>query len=263
MDCKNCKNSLSDSDGFCSQCGSRIIGTRLTFKFFLKEFLERVLSLDNKLLKTFWHLIIKPDQVIKNYIGGVRKRYLEPFGYLLISITLSGISILLMRESTVNALTNLNQNQSEAFVEYFASMMNFIYDYNAFITALIIPLYALISWIVFYNKKMFNYVEHVIIYLYSTAQFSIVNTAIFSIFYFTGVAFDNTTMTVTLLVSVIYNAYILTRLFKLTGIQLIIKVLYFIAVLTVLYLIFGVITGIIMLLTMDMETIKQFAPKKQ
>lgn len=259
MECKNCKNAILDSDGFCSNCGSRKIDHRLTFKYFIKEFSEKVLSVDNKLLKTILHLFTKPEQVIQNYIDGVRKRYIDPFGFLLISITLSGLSIFLMRESAVNAMSELNTTQSEAMAEYYKGMMNFIYDYNAFITALTIPLYALISWIVFYNKRMFNYVEHVIIYLYSTAQFSIVNTIFFIIFYLTGVEFTNPMMMLTLLVSIMYNAYILKRLFKLSILQLFIKILYFIAVLAIIYIIFGIIAGIAMFLLMDPETLKQLA----
>ncbi|MFY0603184.1 MAG: DUF3667 domain-containing protein [Flavobacteriaceae bacterium] len=262
MDCKNCKNSVLDSDGFCSKCGARKVDNRLTFRYFFKEFSEKVLSVDNKLLKTFIDLFVKPDKVIESYINGVRKRYIDPFGFLLISITLSGLSIYLMRESTVNALSDLNTTQSEAMAAYYKNMMNFIYDYNAFITALTIPLYALISWIVFLNKKMFNYVEHVIIYLYSTAQFSIVNTFFFIIFYFIGLEFSNPIMTATLLFSILYNAYILKKLFKLSFMQLIIKILYFLLVLLVLYIIFGIIAGIVMFLTMDPEALKQLAPKK-
>jgi uncharacterized membrane protein (DUF106 family) len=262
MDCKNCKNSVLDSDGFCSNCGARKIDNRLTFKYFFKEFSEKVLSVDNKLFKTILHLFTKPDVVINSYINGVRKRYIDPFGFLLISITLSGLSIYLMRESAVNALSDLNTTQSEAMTAYYKNMMNFIYDYNAFITALTIPLYAFISWIVFYNKKMFNYVEHVILYLYSTAQFSIVNTVAFIIFYFLDIEFNNLIMTLTLVLSIVYNAYILTKIFKLNFIQLIIKIFYFIGVLLILYIIFGITAGLIMAFTMDPETLKQLAPKK-
>lgn len=257
MECKNCNNTLLNADGFCSKCGARIIGSRLTFRFFFKEFLDRVLSWDNKFFKTFRHLFTKPEVVITCYVSGVRKRYLEPFGYLLISITLSGITIFLMRDSTLDALSGFNTSQNEVFTEQYKNMMNFIYDYNAFVTALIIPLYALISWIVFYNKKMFNYVEHIIIYLYSTAQFSIVNTVVFIIFYYTGIVLDNIIMSATLLASIMYNAYILKRLFRLNFLQLAIKILYFLVILIIIYLIFGIIAGIIMYLTMDPEILKQ------
>lgn len=263
MECKNCKHHLSETDHFCPNCGARVIGKRLTFKFFFAEFLEKVLSVDNKLLKTFWHLIIKPDVVIKSYVDGVRKRYLEPFSYLLISITLSGISILLMRESAIDSMAEMNTTQSELMAQFYKDMMNFIYDYNAFITALTIPLYALISWIVFYNKKLFNYVEHVILYMYSTAQFSVLNTFVFVLIYYTGIDFNNGIMMFTLLASIIYNTYILTRIFKLTSVQLIIKFLYFLAILLVFYIIFGLLAGVIMMLTIDPETLKQFAPQKQ
>ena len=40
MDCKNCGSNLRDKDGFCSNCGARVIEERITLKFIFKEILE-------------------------------------------------------------------------------------------------------------------------------------------------------------------------------------------------------------------------------
>jgi len=263
MKCKNCTNPILNNTKFCANCGSRIIGRRLTFKFFFQEFLEKALSIDNKLLKTFWHLIVKPDYVIKGYIDGVRKKYLEPFGYLLISITLSGITIFLVRENAVDVLDGLNQGQNEKFRETYKSMMNTMYDFNSIVTALTIPFYALISWLVFLNKKMFNYVEHLIIYIYTTAQFSILSAILFVGVYFSGLEDSSgTVMMGVLLTSMIYNAYTLKRIFKLNIKQLLIKIIYFLIVLFVLYIFVSILTIIAFLIFMGPEGLQEFtAPK--
>lgn len=263
MKCKNCTNSIVNYTKFCANCGARIIGNRLTFKFFFQEFLAKVLSIDNKLLKTFWHLIVKPDYVIKSYIDGVRKKYIEPFSYLLISITLSGITIFLMRENAVDVLDELNQGQNEKFREAYKSIMNTMYDFNSIVTALTIPFYALISWLVFLNKKMFNYVEHLIVYIYTTAQFSILSAILFVGIYFSGLEDSSgTVMMGVLLTSMIYNAYTLKRIFKLNIKQLLIKIIYFLFVLLVLYIFATILVVIAFLIFMGPEGLQEFtAPK--
>jgi len=261
MDCKNCKNSVLDSDGFCSNCGARKVDNRLTFKYFFKEFSEKVLSVDNKLLKTIIHLFVKPDVVVKSYIDGVRKRYIDPFGFLLISITLSSISIYLMREGAIQSLENLNDTAGLQNTEGTKQMMNMIYDYSAIVTGISIPVYAFMSWIVFYNKKMYNYVEHVIIYLYTNAQFAIVNLIVVLVLYLSGETVGVFTSFGLMGFYLIYTAIILKKLFKLSFLQLIIKTLYFLLILAVVYVITSILFAVGMYLILGPEYFKQFAPQ--
>ncbi|MGB3152312.1 MAG: DUF3667 domain-containing protein [Maribacter sp.] len=37
--------------------------------------------MDNTFLKTLLHLLIKPEIVVDGYIGGIRKKYLNPISY--------------------------------------------------------------------------------------------------------------------------------------------------------------------------------------
>ncbi len=104
MECKNCSSTLRDEAGFCSYCGSRVIKERISFKFLFQEFLDKVLSVDNRLLKTFWHLLTKPHQVIDSYVNGVRKRYFNPVSYLLISITLASIYIFFIKDIALESI---------------------------------------------------------------------------------------------------------------------------------------------------------------
>lgn len=263
MECKNCKYDILDSDGFCSRCGSRVIGNRLTFKYFIKEFSEKVLSVDNKLLKTIIHLFVKPHVVIKSYIDGVRKRYIDPFGYLLISITLSGISIYLMRESAIQSVENLNGAAGLQNTEGTKQMMNMIYDYSAIVTGISIPIYALMSWIVFYNKKMYNYVEHIIIYLYTNAQFAIVNLVAALIVFAADLTMGLTFSFALMAFYFVYTAIILKKLFRLSFVQLIIKTLYFLLILAIVYVLFSILFAVLMYLFLGPEYFKQFVPQKQ
>jgi len=141
--------------------------------------------------------------------------------------------------------------------------MNTIYDFNSIVTALTIPFYALISWLVFLNKKMFNYIEHLIIYLYTTAQFSILTAILFAVVYFIGLEDSSGSLMMgVLLTSIIYNAYTLKRIFKLSIKQLLIKIIYFLIVLFVLYIFISILSVIAFLIFMGPESLQEFtAPK--
>lgn len=268
MDCKNCGSNLRDKDGFCSNCGARVIEERITLKFIFKEILDKVLSVDNKLLKTFWHLFSKPEKVIDGYINGVRKKYFNPFSYLLISITLAGISYYFLKDfamqsleatPTVNPNTN-NPFENKAFAE---SLINFIFDYQSLLTAITIPFYGIISWVVFLNKKKYNYFEHLIIYIYATAQISLFVFLISTPLFFINQEAGNIVSLTASGLSIMYNTYVLIRLFKLTFIQTIIKLLYFIFIGSVLYIVLSILTTIMMLVFLGTDYFKQFAPVKK
>ena len=54
---------------------------------------EQFLNIDNKFLKTFFHLFTKPDVVIGGFINGTRKKYINVIQYLAISLTLLGVQL--------------------------------------------------------------------------------------------------------------------------------------------------------------------------
>lgn len=168
-----------------------------------------------------------------------------------------------MRESAIQSVENLNGAAGLQNTEGTKQMMNMIYDYSAIVTGISIPIYALMSWIVFYNKKMYNYVEHIIIYLYTNAQFAIVNLAAVLIVYAAdltmGLAFSFGLMGFYF----IYTAIILKKLFKLSFLQLIIKSLYFLLILAIVYVLFSILTAILMYLFLGPEYFKQFAKPAQ
>lgn len=268
MNCKNCETTLKSKDGYCSNCGARVIEERITLAFIFKELLDKVLSVDNKLLKTFWHLFTKPHQVIDGYISGIRKRYFNPFSYLLISITLAGISFYFMKDLAIQSLeaapstsTSTNPFQSKGMAE---GLITFIFDFQALLTAISIPLYGFVSWIVFLNKKKYNFLEHLIIYIYATAQISILNFIITTPLFFIQLDLANTlTFIMSVAVPIVYNTYVLIKLFNLTVIQTVLKLLYFILIGGVLYFIVSIVSGIAMYLYLGKEYFDQFNLKIQ
>ena len=175
MECKNCDKSLRTDHSFCPNCGAKIIRNRLTFKNLWYDITERYFNFDNTFLKTFWHLFTKPQVVIGGYIEGIRKKYLNPISYLAIALTLSGITLFVMRKKFKNGLDfskfsggqNLNSEVGE-------KIMSSAMDFSSFIFLLYIPVFALAGWVAF-NKRNYNLSEHAVTAMYSLAQFSIVS----------------------------------------------------------------------------------------
>lgn len=172
MNCKTCESNLRSDFGYCPSCGAKVIKGRLTLKNVWEDVKFQVFDIDNTFLKTFRHLITKPEKVIESYISGARKKYMNPISYFAIAITLSGIMFFILKDVfhvslTENSFSNANTPN-----------MDFIFDYQGLLSYLIMPVYALITWILFLDKNVLNYTEHLVTLAYATGQTSFVQVVI-------------------------------------------------------------------------------------
>ncbi len=245
MNCKNCNTSLSvNTISYCLNCGARIIRNRLTFKGLLKQAGEEFFNLDNRLLKTFSHLITKPQEVINGYIKGTRKKYVNPISFVAISIALSGIQFFIINSFFNNFIENTNtqttQNiNSDVTNQLIKEWMAFIGDYAGIIAFMTIPLMALISYFVFYNIKKYNFVEHNVIYLYTYAVISVLGVLLTVIFFFFRNVIDNWLSLVSIIsmpVMILYNFYILKKLHNIGFLRMIWKTIWFLIVGFIIYI---------------------------
>ena len=251
MACKNCNHSLSEEDKFCNECGAQVIQNRLTIKNLFTEFHETFFSWDaNRPIKTFVDLFKRPEDVIGGYIDGVRKKYLNPFGFVVISLTISGFFYFVALKFSPEALEAAISipGGSDLQMEVGRNYQHSVFEYNSLIFFTLLPVFALISFIVFYNKKKYNYAEHLIINLYAYSQVSIATTlTLFLTLWYNTIS---TYISISAIVfQILYYAYVLKRLFKLTWKQLLIKTLYFLAILIPFYIIGSIIAVIIIFAT--------------
>ncbi|WP_248723810.1 DUF3667 domain-containing protein [Seonamhaeicola sp. ML3] len=208
MNCKNCGSSLRTDYSFCPDCGAKVIRNRITTKNLFYDVIERYFNLDNTFLLTLWHMIIKPKDVCGGYISGVRKKYLNPVSMLAISLTASGFVLYLMKKTAWQKIdfSSISYAQTSTGGSGTEKIMAATMEYSSFLYFLYIPIIAFASYCVF-NKKNYNYAEHVVISIYSLTSFSILSTlyAVVLLIWFPQIYID--TALIYVLVMILFCAY--------------------------------------------------------
>ncbi|MDT0557015.1 DUF3667 domain-containing protein [Ichthyenterobacterium sp. W332] len=254
MTCKNCNNILIDGSEYCNLCGGKIIRNRLTFKNLFEHVSETFFNYDNKLLRTFIDLFIKPEEVIVGYINGVRKRYVNVFSYFALALTISGIQIFIIQKfqtdiTFYDTSTAIGQQQQAMFEKIY----KFSNDYQSLVIMLYIPIYALMARVVFLGTKLFNYVETLVIFIYTQAQISICLAVLTAIVIPLDLMSFTTLGMVVLPIQFFYYIYSLKRIYKLSTGQIALRTILFLGVLTVAFVLFSILVGVLMYLNGDME----------
>lgn len=239
MHCKNCNTSFDDQSGYCNNCGAKVIRNRLTIKNLFEHFSEQFLNYDNKFLQTFITLISRPEQVIGGYIKGTRKKNINPISFFAIGITVAGMQMFIISKFFPEGLdiSTLAQKGQE---EFFNNWMRTVMEYQSLEFMLYIPFFAIMSKIVFYNLKTYNYTEHLVIFLYLNSQVTLILFTPTLLLIVSGFTLGDLT-TFFLIFQIVYISYCFKRLFALGNKGLILKVLFFLVVLIIFFILFIVI----------------------
>jgi len=95
--CLNCGTRLDTA--YCPQCGQKNRDYRLSFRDLFSDFIEELLDVDSRVLKSLRLLFTRPGFLTREYISGRRVSYLPPVRLYLIAsvlffLTLSLITLL-------------------------------------------------------------------------------------------------------------------------------------------------------------------------
>lgn len=278
MNCKNCQNHLKEDAQFCNNCGAKVIENRMSFKLLLNDLFINILGVDGLYFTTLKKMFTQPHIVLTEYLSGVRKRYVNPFGYLAVGAALSLIIFnffaddFIAFQSTMNSaqITELKeiaemdlstikdvsakelqklkvQQRSAKFqLEFQDKWLRFFLNYLNLFAFIFLPLYALMSKTTY--RKPYNFGEHLIINAYlqgSTMYISI-------IMFFIAMLINPNIYGLSILAIIMYYLYTLSKLHNHTFKKAIVKLLKFFLVLIGILIILGIlgiITSIILIKT--------------
>lgn len=266
MKCKNCDRLLRTDYSFCSNCGAKIIRNRITLKNLWFDFTERFFNLDNTFIKTFKHLFSRPNEVIVGYINGTRKRYLNPISYFTIAITLGGLFVYIHTEFFPDAMDFMllkddpnSLTDAEKFGNNFQKKINtFMFKYQSLVYLAMLPFLALISKLIFINKKQFNLSEHFVVNIYAYSQLSIIINTVYILLLWNSKLLYYASM-FSMVFQIGYYTWIFHKIFKLTLKQTFIKLLLFLTLFGAIFFVI-IIIGIIYAIAFT-DMVQNMAPK--
>ncbi len=261
MNCKNCDNSLRTDYSYCPDCGAKVIRNRITVKNLWYDAVERFFNIDNTFLNTFKNLFTNPDKVIVGYINGVRKKYLNPISYFTIAIMLGGLFIFLNKQFFPEALNyQFNSMNVETMsdsdkigLDLGKKFQDYLFEYQNLFYILMLPFLALISRLVFINKKEFNLSEHFVMNIYGYSQMSICVNLLYILFIWNAQLMYYAA-TINGVFQVLYFSYIFKKIFNLNIKQTFLKLLFFLIILGAILLIVVIAAAVYLALFTDTFT---------
>lgn len=260
MNCKNCNTQIEDSANFCQSCGGKVVTNRITFRQIIKDMLRNILGLDNTYLRTLKGMFVSPQLVLTDYMNGVRKRYFPPFGFFTIGAALALFAFQQFSEDYIAISQGINESQFEVIdqtlepdkkmdqeivqesLEDTEEIQRTILRYFNFFSFLLLPVYALMGFIVY--RKPYNFGEHLVANAYMQGV-----TFLFTlIFFLLSLVIDPSLYMISMIFVMVYYTYAYGKWYNLSFGKSLIKLLLFLLVLIGFFLgivLVGVVYGIL------------------
>jgi hypothetical protein len=138
------------------------------------ELSHAITHADKGFLLLVKELLRRPGIVIREYLEGKRKKYFNPFSFIVIMSALSAFITY-----TSGYLTQAGEGRRGTSNIYYKEAMYLSVTHGKLIgLVLIVPLYALISWLFFW-KPRYNYAEHFVLQSYSVGMYYIISCLVF------------------------------------------------------------------------------------
>ncbi len=271
MNCKNCQDTLEENAHFCDNCGAKVVLYRITFKQLLLDFFINTFGVDSRFFLTLKKMITHPDDVINEYLTGVRRRYVNPFAFLAVG---AGLSLLIFNYFAddfirIQSTTNTNQikeikktaekeivitpEMSEKEIQklyskkkvaqmqlkFMDKWMQFMLRYFNLLTFVFLFIYAILSKWTYW--KPHNFGEHIVInaYVYGFATYFTIISFIVAMLVHPDI------YTFSLLIYIIYYLYVFGKLYNYGILKSIFKLLRFLIGFAILFIILTISAGVI------------------
>ncbi len=255
MKCKNCNTEIKNNASFCEACGAKVMDTKISLAVLFHEFMSTYFGWDTSFARTLRGLFTKPHVVISEYLGGVRKRYMPPIVFVSFGVALSSIVMNIYSDEYLQFAGSFGEVQYDIIqdsydngvidekaynaqiesLEQSKQIQNYSLKYFNIISFALLPVFALISLLVF--GRRFNYGEHLVInsYLQGLNFFVGIFFVIGSIYLWEPLFY------IQLFIVIPYYLWTFAKLMNFGLGKVILKFLLFIAVLIGLLLVFSII----------------------
>lgn len=230
--CLNC--GTANESKFCSECGQSKNTHRLTVRHILHEIVHYFTHADKGIIFLIKELFIRPGTVINEYIEGKRKKYFNPFTYLILCSTISAYIYWKLQYYTSMNVPEAQQNNPPEMQKLLMQTSELMEKYGKIITIFMLPLLASLSKL-FYFKKKHNFAEHLTIQAFILAQTGIMNIFITLTSYY---IFPNSYFQFNMIFQVaflIYMSFVFSKLYEENFLLSIVKSLGFILLFIILY----------------------------
>ncbi len=162
--CKACGS--PETGNYCSHCGQSFSIKRITMKNLIKDIFYFFTNVEKGFGYTLKRLIVSPGEMQRNYMEGRRIIYQKPFSMFFICVTIAA----LFRLGISRLLINI----------YHADVIaeaNFFQEYMAIMYVLLLPVFAMIAYLFFYNSGN-NYAEITVLMAYALSVLFLLSSVI-------------------------------------------------------------------------------------
>jgi hypothetical protein len=160
--CLNCGSALELSHRFCPQCGQNADTHRLNFKHIWHDLIHAFTHADKGIFSLIWQLVYRPGVVVREYVEGKRRKYFNPFTFVILVVGFASVILISSGFSSFAADSRVPPNPVSTF---FNKHVNLIIFLN-------IPLLALFNRLLFRRSKT-NYSENLVLAAFTSGERSI------------------------------------------------------------------------------------------
>lgn len=154
--CKNCNNQSNTK--YCPSCGQFMEVQRIDFHYLIHEVQHSIFHVDKGIFYTIKELIVRPSQMLKEYLLGKRAKHFKPFAFTTILATIYGFMSHYCQIYPHVDIINSSSLAQDAIIQM---TFDWFYTHTALITYLLIPFNALFSFLLF-KKSNYNYFKHLV-----------------------------------------------------------------------------------------------------
>ncbi|MEM6260899.1 MAG: DUF3667 domain-containing protein [Bacteroidota bacterium] len=129
----------------------------------LQQELKAYLRQESKLFfKTFWHMIIRPAEVVNYFLDGHRGKYYNPinFFFLIASVYAFSSAFLLKYQPTTKTLESIPDKEIGMFL---SEAVKLSVEYGNIISFISVLAFALVHFVFFRKKEGYYYAEYLVL----------------------------------------------------------------------------------------------------